>query len=190
MFHSAVLILFLYCLHIVRILFLYWGYKNNMRTICKQYKNNIRTAVLSTYYPPVGWVAGLFFNRWELITLFCHFTEWVYLCSVKMRRSVRAKYFDMNILPWLNAPPAPGRTVTKREPRAIRGLSRNCDAPIRRQLQAIGTQRSEKACRRRASQETCHVQVRNHAPFASKGGRHLFSHLPVSFTHSFFDKNI
>ena len=138
----------------------------------------------------LGWRVGLFFNRRRLRTLFCRFVEWVYLCSVKMRRSVRAKYFDMNILPWLNALPEACRTVTKREPREIRGLSRNCDAPIRRQQQAIGIQYSEKACRRRASQETCHGQVRNHAPFASKGGRHHQPILSVSFTHSFFDKYI
>ena len=40
---------FLYCLHIVYILFLYLQYRNNIRTICKLYKNNIRTAVFGTY---------------------------------------------------------------------------------------------------------------------------------------------
>ena len=46
---------FLYCLHIVLILFLYPEYKNNMRTICKLYKNNIRYAESGTSYPPLGW---------------------------------------------------------------------------------------------------------------------------------------
>ena len=57
---TAVLILFLYCLHIVRILFLYCGYKNNIRTICKQYKNNIRYAVSGASQVGGGWAGGPF----------------------------------------------------------------------------------------------------------------------------------
>ena len=57
---TAVLILFLYCLHIVRILFLYCGYKNNIRTICKQYKNNIRYAVSGASQVGGRWAGGPF----------------------------------------------------------------------------------------------------------------------------------
>ncbi len=64
--NTAVLILFLYCLHIVRILFLYPQYRNNIRTICKQYKNNIRTAESGANWVGFGWVyilvlCGFFF---------------------------------------------------------------------------------------------------------------------------------
>jgi len=77
---TAVLILFLYCLHIVRILFLYCGYKNNMRTICKQYKNNIRYAVSDTSHPPPGWgdATGCFFTLRLAFSVFSS-----YVCSRK-----------------------------------------------------------------------------------------------------------